>query len=168
MNVFGAHGTLTFRPSGADCVLDLHATVFSTTVGTTAPSDTSGRLDVDGLLIEGGPASLCGAVADNLDGGLPDTGAPDTVDAPATCTSGGNPPFYCVTGSASGYPDNTCSDSGPNPTCSGGIWTCPLGAIPNTQCGCFAGPGISSQCVCKDRRWICPGAGVDANVGDVP
>ena len=51
MNVFGAHGTIVLRTSGPDCLLDIHATLFSTTMGTLGPSPLAGRLDADGIVV---------------------------------------------------------------------------------------------------------------------
>ena len=62
MNVFGAHGTVGLRASGSDCLLDIHATLFSTTLGTTGPSPLAGRLDADGIVV-----SFSGDAVDRTD-----------------------------------------------------------------------------------------------------
>lgn len=51
----GVLGTVAFRASGDQCLVDVHVTLF----GSSAGEITTGRLDVDGLVVKDYPASQC-------------------------------------------------------------------------------------------------------------
>jgi len=89
---------------------------------------------------------------------LPGTGGSSGCDA--------SPPFSCFGGVGEG---EGCGDSGFYAVCSGGVWVCPAGSVPESECGCFGPPiacyfGVSKGAcaradaspICGGGRWTCP------------
>jgi hypothetical protein len=151
-NAIGGRGSIAIRASGAHCVLDAHVTLYTQRTHSGAfPYEGAVRFDVDDMVIDYAPASLCGvssSVGD--DGGVcatADAGLPDL------------PTFGCVEGNANSDPNRVCSAAGPDPVCAGGNWGCPSGSFPDTQCGCFFQQGVQTSCytsICQNHQWACP------------
>lgn len=95
--------------------------------------------------IDGGPITL--------DAPMVDGGGADVFDAGVGCT--GQYPF-CVAGS----PGGVCNDVGQAPTCSNGVWVCPSGTIPTSQCACFGVPPPGCT-TCTSSGWLCSDGGRD-------